>query len=389
MVGRCAHWSPGQPDSSGRRWSIACSRTGIPSSGWTISAPVAAQSRCRPTDPATSIRRGRHRRRRSAGLLADAEPEVIFHLAAQISVSLRWTTRNSTPRSTWSAPSAWPRRPAAGRPQDRAHLLGWIGLRHPAGYPTSEDVPTDPASPYAAEQGRRRGLPEHVPQPVQPGLLAHRARQCVRPRQDPHGEAGVVAIFAQALLAGRPTKIFGDGTDTRDYVFVDDVVDAFVRASGQMAEGSASTSERAWKPRLAQMHSEIAEIRRDARRSAVPSAPARRSAALADGLQPGGVGAGLAAAGRARRRGDQNGGLLPSARLALLRDPRILQRHRAGQLCILQLDLLEPHVGRQCGECECDDQHVLQQVCTAVHPNPIRDDGGVVGPQEFVRAAGA
>src|ERR1043165_9073249 len=52
------------------------------------------------------------------------------------------------------------------------------------------------------------------------------------PRQDPHGEAGVVAIFAQALLAGRPTKIFGDGTDTRDYVYVDDVVDAFVRASG-------------------------------------------------------------------------------------------------------------------------------------------------------------
>ena len=48
------------------------------------------------------------------------------------------------------------------------------------------------------------------------------------PRQDPHGEAGVVAIFSQALLAGRPTKIFGDGTDTRDYVFVDDVVDAFV-----------------------------------------------------------------------------------------------------------------------------------------------------------------
>ena len=57
------------------------------------------------------------------------------------------------------------------------------------------------------------------------------------PRQDPHGEAGVVAIFARALLAGRPTKIFGDGTDTRDYVFVDDVVDAFVRASGEAGGG--------------------------------------------------------------------------------------------------------------------------------------------------------
>ncbi|MFV0316672.1 MAG: NAD-dependent epimerase/dehydratase family protein [Microthrixaceae bacterium] len=51
------------------------------------------------------------------------------------------------------------------------------------------------------------------------------------PRQDPHGEAGVVAIFAGRLLAGEQCRIFGDGEQTRDYVFVDDVVDAFVRAT--------------------------------------------------------------------------------------------------------------------------------------------------------------
>ena len=51
------------------------------------------------------------------------------------------------------------------------------------------------------------------------------------PRQDPHGEAGVVAIFAGKLLAGEPCTIFGDGEQTRDFVFVDDVVDAFVRAA--------------------------------------------------------------------------------------------------------------------------------------------------------------
>jgi len=50
------------------------------------------------------------------------------------------------------------------------------------------------------------------------------------PRQDPYGEAGVVAIFAGRLLAGEPCTIFGDGTSTRDYVYVDDVVDAFIRA---------------------------------------------------------------------------------------------------------------------------------------------------------------
>ena len=51
------------------------------------------------------------------------------------------------------------------------------------------------------------------------------------PRQDPHGEAGVVAIFAERILRGEPVTIFGDGEQTRDFVFVDDVVDAFVRAA--------------------------------------------------------------------------------------------------------------------------------------------------------------
>jgi UDP-glucose 4-epimerase len=51
------------------------------------------------------------------------------------------------------------------------------------------------------------------------------------PRQDPHGEAGVVAIFAATMLAGKPVTIFGDGAQTRDFVYVDDAVDALVRAS--------------------------------------------------------------------------------------------------------------------------------------------------------------
>jgi len=79
------------------------------------------------------------------------------------------------------------------------------------------------------------------------------------PRQDPHGEAGVVAIFAQALLAGRPTKIFGDGSDTRDYVFVDDVVDAFVRASGQDGGGQRFNVGTGVETSTRQMHSEIAK----------------------------------------------------------------------------------------------------------------------------------
>jgi len=51
------------------------------------------------------------------------------------------------------------------------------------------------------------------------------------PRQDPHGEAGVTSIFASEMLAGRPPAIFGDGNQTRDYVFVDDAVHAFSLAA--------------------------------------------------------------------------------------------------------------------------------------------------------------
>jgi UDP-glucose 4-epimerase len=51
------------------------------------------------------------------------------------------------------------------------------------------------------------------------------------PRQDPHGEAGVVAIFSRAMLDRRSPSIFGDGSQTRDYVYVEDLVDAIVRAS--------------------------------------------------------------------------------------------------------------------------------------------------------------
>ena len=53
------------------------------------------------------------------------------------------------------------------------------------------------------------------------------------PRQDPFGEAGVIAIFASKMLAGETPTIFGDGNQTRDYVFIDDTVHAFVQAVGR------------------------------------------------------------------------------------------------------------------------------------------------------------
>jgi UDP-glucose 4-epimerase len=57
------------------------------------------------------------------------------------------------------------------------------------------------------------------------------------PRQDPHGEAGVVGIFARMMLAGERPSIHGDGSNTRDYVFIDDIVHSFALASGDVASG--------------------------------------------------------------------------------------------------------------------------------------------------------
>jgi UDP-glucose 4-epimerase len=69
-------------------------------------------------------------------------------------------------------------------------------------------------------------------------VVALRYSNVYGPRQDPHGEAGVVAIFAERLLAGSDAVINGDGAQTRDYVFVDDVVDATLRAAESITLGA-------------------------------------------------------------------------------------------------------------------------------------------------------
>jgi nucleoside-diphosphate-sugar epimerase len=97
--------------------------------------------------------------------------------------------------------------------------------------PVRESTPHRPLSPYGVS---KKAVIDY--------LIAYRELHALEfcalalanvygPRQDPHGEAGVVAIFAAKLLAGEAVTIYGDGEQTRDFVFVDDVVDAFVRAA--------------------------------------------------------------------------------------------------------------------------------------------------------------
>jgi len=91
--------------------------------------------------------------------------------------------------------------------------------------PCDEDHPKRPVSPYGLSKWT---MEQYLPVllPASMGVKVLRPANVYGPRQDPHGESGVVAIFASRMARGEPVTIFGDGEHTRDYVYVSDVVDA-------------------------------------------------------------------------------------------------------------------------------------------------------------------
>jgi UDP-glucose 4-epimerase len=105
-------------------------------------------------------------------------------------------------------------------------------------FPAGEDHPTRPVSPYGVAKAAGE-LYLHFYR-VQYGLsyAALRYANVYGPRQNPHGEAGVVAIFGERLLKGQPCTIYGDGGQTRDFVYVGDVARANVIAAGSEAMGA-------------------------------------------------------------------------------------------------------------------------------------------------------
>jgi len=169
-------------------------------------------------------------------LVARRRPELVFHLAAQADV------RVSVARPVFDAETniigslnvlEGARRAEAERVVFAASGGTLYGEPSPEDLPVREAHPHQPLSPYGVAK-----------KAVLDYLVAYRELHALEfsalalanvygPRQDPHGEAGVVAIFAQRLLASEPVTIFGDGDQTRDFVFVDDVVDAFVRAASR------------------------------------------------------------------------------------------------------------------------------------------------------------
>ncbi len=160
-------------------------------------------------------------------------PDVVFHLAAQASV----VVSVEDPRADASV-----------------NLLGTINVLEAARRVEAERVVF--ASSGGAIYGRHAKLPYRESYAKHPDAPYGISKKIVEdyfryyrdaygldyvllaltnvygPRQDPFGEAGVVAIFSRLMLDGKRPVIFGDGEQTRDFVFVEDVVDAFVRAAG-------------------------------------------------------------------------------------------------------------------------------------------------------------
>ena len=167
-------------------------------------------------------------------LVARRKPEVVFHLAAQadVRVSVARPVFDADVNILGSLNILEAARRAGARKVVFASSGGTIyGDPDVSALPIKETQPRRPLSPYGVAKNA-----------VGDYLVAYRELHDLEftalalaniygPRQDPHGEAGVVAIFAGNLIEGRPCTVFGDGNQTRDFVYVDDVVDAFARAA--------------------------------------------------------------------------------------------------------------------------------------------------------------
>jgi UDP-glucose 4-epimerase len=166
-------------------------------------------------------------------LMAHRKPAMIFHLAAQpdVRVSVARPVFDAEVNIAGTINVLEGARLAHTRKVVLASSGGTIyGEPDPADLPCKESHPQRPVSPYGVAKKAAFDYLNTYRALYGIEFTALALANVYGPRQDPHGEAGVVGIFAGRLLSGEPCTIYGDGEQTRDFVFVDDTVDAFVRA---------------------------------------------------------------------------------------------------------------------------------------------------------------
>ena len=115
-----------------------------------------------------------------------------------------------------------------------------------AARPTVETAAKAPRSPYGVTKLAAEFYLQYYQEVHGLEYVALRYSNVYGPRQDPHGEAGVVAIFSEKVAAGEPLTVYGDGLQTRDYVFVEDVVAANMAVSDARLPAGGGMDERAY-----------------------------------------------------------------------------------------------------------------------------------------------
>src|SRR5690606_36348342 len=123
---------------------------------------------------------------------------------------------------------------------------GGVVYGEPEVRPTPEKAPKQPESPYGVTKLGGEYYLYYYHRVHGLDYVALRYSNVYGPRQDPHGEAGVVAIFSTRLLRGEPLTIFGDGEQTRDYVYVGDVVAANLLLTDLSLPRSTALDDRAF-----------------------------------------------------------------------------------------------------------------------------------------------
>lgn len=164
-------------------------------------------------------------------VFAEVRPDVCFHLAAQIDV------RVSVERPELDADVnvvGTLHVLEAARAHGTKLVFSSTGgaIYGECDGPAAEDHPRAPLSPYGVSKLAAEEYIAAYNRLYGSSHVALRYANVYGPRQDPHGEAGVVAIFMNALRDGSTPRIYGDGSQTRDYVFVGDVVAASLAAAG-------------------------------------------------------------------------------------------------------------------------------------------------------------
>jgi UDP-glucose 4-epimerase len=223
-----------------------------------------------------------------AAIAAEAKPEVVFHLAAQIDV------RKSVEDPAFDAAvnvggTANVLEAARAAGAERFVFVSTGGAIYGEGegktLPLDEGAAAEPLSPYGQSKFAAEGYLGLYERLYGLSTVALRLGNVYGPRQDPLGEAGVIAIFCGKLRAGERPTVFGDGRQTRDYIYVGDVVAAALAAAESRASGSINVGTGV-ETDVLELARALAELE-DAASFEPEFAPARAGEVLRISIEPG------------------------------------------------------------------------------------------------------